>query len=97
MKAILVLDKPKNCEDCPLFRTGKDFNATINYCIPYQDKELFMVKEKGVSEKCPLKPIPYKKIHIAKYNIWKECSKEDKEIMLENKGYNKCIDEILGG
>ena len=61
MKAILVLDKPKNCEDCPLFRTDKDFNATINYCMPYQDKELFMVKEKGISEKCPLKPMPTKK------------------------------------
>ncbi len=43
-----------------------------------------------------LKPMPKKKIHIAKYNIWKECSKEDKEIMIENRGYNKCVDELLG-
>lgn len=55
MKAILMINEmPKNCEECPLFRTDKDFNATIHYCMPYQNKELFMVKEKGVSDNCPL-------------------------------------------
>ena len=85
MKTILVIDI-ENCEDCPLFRTDQDFNATIHYCMPYKDKELFMVKEKGISKNCRLKPMPQKKQH-------------EEEIDYDYgyiDGWNNCIDEILG-
>ena len=85
MKAILVIDKPENCEDCPLFRTAEDFNATIDYCMSGKGKELFMVREKGVSEKCPLKPLPQRKYYS---------DGEDKRYI---DGYDDCVDELLGG
>ena len=86
-KSILIIDTPKNCEDCPLFRTDEDFNATIHYCMPYQGKELFMVKEKGVSENCPLKPTPEKRKYLD-YDLYAGSGFD--------RGYNACIDELLG-
>lgn len=57
----------------------------------------FICADKTVIERdeFTLKPMPYKKIHIGKYNIWK-LTEEDKEILIENRGYNKCIAEIQG-
>ena len=95
-KSILVLDTPTNCEDCLLFREAQDFNATISYCMSGKGKELFMVKEKGVSENCPLKPLPHKN----KYDVEKYGTVDyENNITLGhylNKGWNDCIDEILG-
>lgn len=85
MKAILVVDIPNGLSLSDLYISGGLWEAGQDDGWEYEFKPE------------DIKPMPKKKIHIAKYNIWKECSKEDKEIMLENKGYNKCIDEILGG
>ena len=110
MKAVLVIDKPKNCEDCPLFRTERDFNATIHYCMFGKGKELFMVSEKGISEKCPLKPIP-EKINVyfeedKVERIFKKYYWEGKFGILNFKksikyafisGYKRCIEELILG
>ena len=93
-KSILIIDTPENCEDCPLFRTAQDFNATIHYCMPYPGKELFMVNEKDISGNCPLKSMPQKKDTRVAYK------KEDAnyyEIFTKNyvRGWNDCIGTIL--
>lgn len=86
-KSILILDTPTNCEDCLLFREAQDFNATISYCMSGKGKELFMVKEKGVSENCPLKSLP-RKLNIQEDLSWYNANKID--------GWNDCLNEILG-
>lgn len=96
MKAILVIDIPDYVNSVangilkPIGTVGK---LEIGYGSDDGEMTRFQLIN---TEGALLKPMPMKKIHIGKYNIWKECSKEDKKIMLENKGYNKCIDEIIG-
>ena len=86
-KSILVIDTPQNCSKCPLFFDAytdmvcNANNRTIDY--PYPDNK--------VQDWCPLKCIPEKKeprkIHGG--NLW------GYHISAFDKGYNKCIDEIL--
>lgn len=94
MKAMLVFDMPKDCLYCPCFR-AKNEEFDFDDC-KLALRPLTVDERDNKPNWCPLKPMPKKKIHIAKYNIWKGYSKEDKEIMIENRGYNKCVDEILG-
>lgn len=57
-------------------------------------KELFIVNEKGISNECPLKFLPTKKVPVFDPN---DCDIEkEKQIIYEIAGYNRCIDEILG-
>ena len=52
MKAILVIDLPESCEECP-------FCDDFYYCIPEKAKGYVAFTEKsGRQEWCPLKPIP---------------------------------------
>lgn len=84
-KAILVINMPKSCDECPLF--GSHYsdlcckalnNRGINYPYPADFRQ----------DWCPLKPMPKKmKGHDSIYYQWGDY--ED--------GYNACIDEILGG
>ncbi len=93
MAAVLVFEEMfKNCEDCPLFRSVRDFNTTIYYCKPYPGKELFMVDKKGISKNCPLRQLPQRMdentyYHRAKFICdWKERAE----------GWNDCLKEITG-
>lgn len=52
MKAILVIDLPESCEECP-------FCDDFYYCIPEKAKGyVAFVEKSGRQEWCPLKPIP---------------------------------------
>lgn len=83
MKAILVIDIPYGLSLSDLYISGGLWEAGQDDGWAYE----FKAED--------IKPMPQKKIHIPKLNIW-EITEEDKEIMIENRGYNKCIDEILG-
>ena len=81
-KAILVMDMPESCDNCPLF--GNHYsdlcckglnNRSINYPCPKDFKQ----------EWCPLKPIPEKRM----YYVFNDC---DNAFM---DGWNECVDEIL--
>lgn len=86
-KSILVIDTPKNCTKCPLFfgaytdMVCRGNGYTINYPVP----------ENRIQDWCPLKEIPKKKEprKIRGDNLW------GYHISAFDKGYNKCIDEIL--
>ncbi len=90
MKAILVIEMPENCFKCK-------FQIFAN-CI--------MVKGCHTGDKrpdwCPLKPISEKKsegetLKIAIENDCYDGTTEDKAYFAGyDKGYNACIDEILG-
>lgn len=81
-KAILVIDMPKSCEDCPCWNADdrKDWCGATNVTLTGCDIE----KERP--SWCPLKPMPNKKTIFHEYEF------ED----LMNLGWNACIDEILG-
>ena len=54
MKAILVIDMPKNCKDCP-------FSDHEAWClIPGDTKERYYCPRNKVSEHCPLVELPEK-------------------------------------
>lgn len=104
MKAILVIDMPKRCEDCPCWRYMKCFTALDgktyhNWCKALIDPNSDDTGSKGMMTEeqaknkpswCPLKPIPQKAINDERPT--------DKSIIDHSfcEGWNACIDEILG-
>lgn len=86
MKAILVLEMPKNCLECPL---GKNMSIAIETCIKCPFGKCAIDEETETRpDWCLLKPMPSKKSTIGK--------ESDNDILCMNAGYNSCIDEILG-
>lgn len=81
-KAILVIDMPKNCRECPLAKNESIVLEEAYNCLP---------KRKWVTDRecesrpnwCPLKEVPQKQENLPT-NIYRE-------------GWNACIDEILKG
>ena len=93
MKAILVIDMPKDCLECSLSHNG-DFYCVVtgNNCC-----------DKGRSKGCPLKLLPKKKNSLSIDDTIKKDKFRGETIYFEKaiklaieKGWNACIDEILG-
>lgn len=98
MKAILILDMPKSCYECPLM--SEDM-----YCkgfIPYTYENVLITKmcvEDYVligtrHSHCPLKPMPQKEHNNGGYRVidgtkWFYDSEHDD-------GWNDCIDKLVG-
>ena len=80
-KVIAIIDKPKNCEQCPCFSIGNFYDV----CRLAQQTKSF--KEKGIPDWCPLREVPQKK--DTKYSPTRN--------PYITEGYNACIDEILKG
>lgn len=82
-KAILVMDMPSCCDECPLCY---DSYGEINFCSA-QDRSVSDFHIGEVQVWCPLKPVPEKMegYDSIRYQ-WGEY--ED--------GWNHCIDYILG-
>lgn len=81
-KAILVIDEPMCCDDCPLLFENDCGVMQIHMQLEYG--ELYYPKPLW----CPLKPIPQKK--SIDYDI------DHIEDEFFAYGYNTCVDEILG-
>ena len=84
-KCILVMDMPTLCHKCPLCTFHN-----VWYCEAVNKKIPYMTEKPSW---CPLKEVPQKK----RFDVL--CSNEvgDKiKDLLFTKGYNDCIDEILG-
>lgn len=84
-KVIAVIDKPKNCEQCPCFSIGHFYDV----CRLAKQTKSF--KEKGIPDWCPLREVPQKKEVCGKY------PQEDGITPSYKIGWNDCIDEILKG
>ena len=84
-KSILVVDTPKNCGECLLWL--EDF-----YCGCKKFSNTKRPKD------CPLKPLPQRRGDITLTERTQDIDmvKWQLENKLINKGYNLCIDEILG-
>lgn len=81
MKAILVVDMPDNCAECQFCGFGgKDLEKYVCCLTKEYSDDTHMVG-------CPLKPMPQKKEIEWSDSFGKHNYK---------KGFNECIDEILG-
>ena len=89
MKAILVLEMPKNCLECPL---GKNMSIPLETCIQCPLGKCAIDEETKIRpDWCPLKPMP-SKIGM------EEALKMPRNGCIADviSSYNACIDEILG-
>lgn len=88
MKAILVIDKPTECWDCPLHVDGLDDDCEeIKVCNATHRESHYGTPPNW----CPLKPMPQKKdTGILEGTILGQVE----QFVFE--GWNRCIDEILG-
>lgn len=79
MKAILMIDLPKDCWDCHLVDEWENCNAIKVTSNKYG----MSIKQYGKERPswCPLRPLP---------------QRYDEGAMREQKGWNRCLDEILG-
>ena len=83
MKAILVMDMPSSCLECPI---GKDMSIPIETCIKCPFGKCVIDEEVRARPNWrPLRPAPEKRQTLD--NFWKMCA---------NIVRNACIDEILG-
>lgn len=93
-KAILVMDMPKNCLECPL---GKNMSIVIETCIQCPlGKCAIDAETETIPDWCPLKPMPNKKQEKQYCSNGVFGINTSMETRF-NRGYNACIDEILGG
>ena len=93
MKAILVIEMPNECWECPMHIDGvDDENEEIMVCKAKARESDYGKRPKW----CPLKPMPQKN----KYDVDKYATVDyENNITLGhylNIGWNACIDEILG-
>ena len=85
MKAILVMDMPSSCLECPI---GKDMSIPIETCIKCPFGKCVIDEETRTRPNwCPLKPMPEKQALNGGLTEFQ---------MGARSGYNLCIDEILG-
>ena len=82
-KAILVIDMPDSCGECPIHASYADsaFSIREYWCAAMGED----VNPKNKPDWCPLKPAPEKQ------EIWYDDEKSDWE-----RGYNNCVREIVG-
>lgn len=99
-KAILVMDMPETCENCPALFSGRFCKVKEP---PNISVDSFLEKKKP--DWCPLREIPEKKgsfneeMQKAIENGTFEGEEPGEYAFLAGTvtGYNSCIDEILGG
>lgn len=96
-KAILVIDMPKNCFDCPLC-INDEYGLSLKCCLRYKE----YVDKDGKPDWCPLKPAP-EKIDIPDFNNTVKAKSENAYevgMYMHERGmylgHNICIDKILG-
>ena len=101
-KAILVIDMPRTCEECPICQgVALDGDYVCSIKDEHGEERGF---DDGRYEKpdwCPLKPVPEKKkektlndiVGVGDRESVFKCVLEE----LVKQGYNACIDEILKG
>lgn len=88
MKAILVIDIPDNLKYEDLYLEGR---------ILYRTKKDIVLKFLKELSMCSLKPMPQKKEVKGDFYKQREIATEMNDLIDFDKGYNTCIDEILGG
>ena len=101
-KSILIVDTPKNCKHCH-FRIIRYYNlVNFDFWCMANGKIFDDLNKKfqPTNFRCPLKPLPQKK-ELNHPTTDSVTTIIEGEYTLNNylcdKGYNQCLDEILGG
>ena len=109
-KAILILNMPKDCYECPLCVCDTEYDTicsalTIKAKDDYTNDVYELVTDEDWSayrySKCPLKPLPEKIDINGRYetdftlNYYLSLKRNNVENAYEV-GWNDCIDEIIG-
>ena len=84
-KAILIIDMPESCSECP-FYSGVMGGRCLVDMHKYNSREIDSLVDIERREWCPLKEIPDKKSEFSAQNDY---------ILFSAKGWNNCINEIL--
>lgn len=91
-KAMLIMDMPSSCSECEFCReTGEDRHVCEQKVFNGRCKRINYDVENYMYEKptwCPLREVPQKKEFVNLETAYDRIIK---------RGYNACIDEILGG
>ena len=86
-KGILIVDMPRHCRECELY-------------IPYPVSICFtgapISEYDETLDSCPLKNLPQKKEAKGDYYKQREIATQQNTLIDFDKGFNACIDEILG-
>lgn len=92
MKAILIVDMPNDCDECPLNSNGYcdvlQEDALLNEWV--EDAPYYSLKEKG---DCPLKPMPKKMLALVRIQNGNIINIQETSFA---NGWNVCLDEITG-
>ena len=92
-KAVLVMDMPESCFGCNFLYCNAD--AGIDSC---QAMEVSRIVDSETYEKpewCPLRELPEKKEEFELRKCKGSMKGTWKVPLIENKGFNACLDEIL--
>ena len=82
-KAMLIIEKPKCCAECPMLYKDSD-----GFSLCYVKRTPYVIEDESMVQKwCPLREVPQKK----------ERDFSSLAELHEIIGYNVCIDELLGG
>ena len=81
MKAILIIDIPNSCYDCPCYYEDKD------KCEVHNQRAIADI---GIPSWCPLRPLPERK---DEGSVLKPLPFE---VYMYRYGFNECLDEIMG-
>jgi hypothetical protein len=100
-RAMLIMDMPSSCIVCPCshYEQSKNFWVCYVSSATLKENEFYIEKPKC----CPLREVPSKHEdgHTLKVAIENDCYddtvQDDAWCEGVDKGYNACIDEILGG
>ena len=94
MKAILVIDNPNNCYECPCYKKGRTRYECSAYL--FNNNRILIIDDlSNKPNDCPLKPTPQKKTKL-KGRGKDSCEYSLLEQLEYRKGFNDCLDEILG-
>ena len=97
-KAMLIMDMPNCCKECPC--VDELGYIRVCHCMGEVIESGYAVRRQ---DNCPLREVPSKHEdgHTLKVAIENDCYddtvQDDAYFEGIDKGYNRCIDEILGG
>lgn len=89
MKAILVMEMPGNCLECPLL------NGSDECTVQNEDANCFADTLSELRNECPLVPMPERKMELKKKTYFMgEYAQSIYVPVPENEGWNACLDAI---
>ena len=90
-KAVLIMDMPECCADCQL----ADDDPSGLYCMFADDYYDGSDSSEDKASFCPLRELPEKKEEFELRECKGSVKGTWKVPLIENKGFNACLDEIL--